>query len=434
MKKLLIIGLVSILVFPVLAFSFEEMDAEGVSFKAGPTDFTEELSIPWVEVALYPKMAERGREVFVEVRLATAVNEVKLKLDYLKEVLPLFSDDGKNWSRVIKIAPEAPAGLHASQIIVAGRGNRSIQRTLDFVVQEGALAQNTIPLTTISNVLVMENGEVIRQILPGVSVTALYKAPFYRVRLEDGREGWVEAIKVKEPIEDYYLTGCRAYQEKDYEGAIKYFKQTMELDPRHAQAQLYLAKCYLKQDDDRAAAAELKLALALDPENVQAQALADSLADKFLSNKEYDQVLELKPALMLSMIKNKMVVAAAAPAPKAKKAPAKVEAAKPAPALQASQDILNNSVELVKGARTSKGTSLTSALNSVLSLTRSLGTRIHEDGWKVVTASDGLRVVFACRQEKDGKQENENFEWKVDPDRKAAIPINDNARLLMNRW
>jgi len=432
MKKLLIIGLVSLLVFPVLAFSFEEMDAEGVSFKAGPTDFTEELSIPWVEVALYPKMAERGREVFVEVRLAAAVTEVKLKLDYLKEALPLYSDDGKNWSRVIKIAPEAPAGLHASQIIVAGRGNRSIQRTLDFVVKEDAQAQNTIPLTTISNVLVIENGEVIRQMLPGVKVTALYKAPFYRVRLEDGREGWVEAFKVKEPIDDYFLLGCRAYQEKDYAGAIKYFKQTMELDPKHAQAQLYLAKCYLKQNEDRAAAAELKLALALDPENTQAQALADSLANKFLNNKEYDQVLELKPALMLSLLKRKMEVAVVAPAPKVK-VPAKAEA-KPAPALQASQDILNNSVELVKGAKTSKGTSLTSALNSVLSLTRSLGTKIYEDGWKVVSASDGLRVIFACRQEKDGKQENENFEWKVDPDRKAAIPLNDNARLLMNRW
>jgi tetratricopeptide (TPR) repeat protein len=433
MKKLLIIGLVSFLVLPVLAFSFEEMDAEGISLKAGPTDFTEELSIPWVEAALYPKVAERGREVFVEVRLAAAVTEVKLKLDYSREALPLYSDDGKNWSRVLKVAPDAPTGLHASQIIIAGKGNRSIQRTLDFVVKESAQAQNLIPLTAISNVLVMENGEVLRQILPGVKITALYKAPFYRVRLDDGREGWVEAIKVKEPTDDYYLLGCRDYQNKDYEIAIQHFQSVVQLDPRHAQAHFFLAKCYLKQKNTRAAAEELKETLALDPENDQVRALADSLAKKFLANKEYDQVLELKPALMLSLLKSKMEVAAVAPPASKIKPAAKIEA-KPTPVLQVSQNILNNSVELVKGARTSKGTSLTSALNSVLSLTRSLGTKIHEDGWKVVSASDGLRVIFACRQEKGGNLESENFEWKVDPDRKAAIPINDNARLLMNRW
>ncbi|KAF0133846.1 MAG: hypothetical protein FD145_1056 [Candidatus Saganbacteria bacterium] len=429
MKKLLLVVLLfSLAVLPAIAF--EEMDSEGISVKAGPTDMTEELSLAWVEAALYPKVVERGKEVFIEVRLSSAVKDVKLALDAEKEYIPLFSDDNKNWSRVMKVSADIPSGLHISRVIITGKNNKQIQRSLDFAIKEdGAMANKDMPLTILNTAPVVEKGEIIRQLLPGLKVVALYKAPFYRVRLEDGKEGWIEASLVKEPVEDLYLLGCRAFQNKQLTEATGYFKQVFQYDPTHAKSHYYMSRIFYRQNKLEAAADEIKEAIRKDPEDKKAQAIADMVSDRLLNKKNYAKLFELNPQLLVQKLnenaKDKINIYAKVP----KKAVQKTAAVP-----MASKELLVDSVGMVKELKTSKGTMISSAVKSVLSLTKSLGTKIHDDGWKVVAASDGIKVVFACRQERNGKVENENFEWKIDPDRKTAAPINENARLLMNRW
>jgi len=404
------------------AFSFEDMDQDGISLKAGPTEITEELSLPWVEAVLYPRVVEKGQEIFVEVQLAAPVKSVKLDLDSGAS-LPLFSDDGKSWNRVLKVAEEVPAGIHLARVQITGKNDKSIQRTLDLIIKERLQAGTNVPLTVLNAAPVFENGEVVRQLLPGIKVTALYKAPFYRVQLDDGREGWIEASRVKEPTEELFLLGYRAYQNRDYTAAIQSFKQALQFDPRHAASHFYLAKIYWTQKKVNPAADEIKQALIYDPENGKYQALADTLAQKLMASDNYAKVLELKPALLLGKLKEKVVVAQK-----------EVKPLKAAAAPAVSREILGDSIALVKNTKTAKGTVIAKALNSVLNLTKSLGTRIFEDGWHVAAASDGMRVIYACRQEKGGKLEDENFEWKIDMDRGSAAPLNENARLLMNRW
>ncbi|MFA4967703.1 MAG: tetratricopeptide repeat protein, partial [Candidatus Margulisiibacteriota bacterium] len=243
-------------------------------------------------------------------------------------------------------------------------------------------------------------------------------------------EGWVEASRVKEPTEDLYLLGYRAFENKNYSEAINNFKQVLQYDPQNPRTHLFLARIYAKQNKIDLAADEVKAVLSQEPENQTAKYLAGVLANKYLILKDYARVFELKPQLVVAKLnenaKEKMVVEAKV----VKKSGTKVAAASPA----VSKEILTDSIGLVKSAKTSKGSSISLAINSVLSLTKSLGTKIHEDGWRVVAASDGLRVIYACRQERGGKLENENFEWKVNQDTRSAEPINENARVLMNRW
>jgi len=313
-----------------------------------------------------------------------------------------------------------------------------ICRNLDYVIKEDGVAEKNIPLTVLNNVPLFDNGQIVSQLLPGVQVTALYKAPFYRVKLDDGKEGWVEASRVKEPIDELYLLGLRAFQNKNNSGAINYFKQVLQFDPKHSQSHFYLAKIYMKEGEIDLAAAQIKQTLAQDPENAKALEMADIIARKNLAVKNYAKVFELKPQLLIDKlnekVKEKVIIEA-----KAQKSTeeAKIATALPPPPakqIQASQSILNESVNTVKNSKTNKGNLISSAINSVLSMTRSLGTRIYEDGWKVAAASDGVRVIYACRQERLGKLEDENFEWRIDQDQRSVIPLNENARLLMNRW
>lgn len=317
--------------------------------------------------------------------------------------------------------------------MIVGNNDKSIQRTLDFVVKESA--QANVSLTVLNPTSVVDGGENIRQLLPGVKVTALYKAPFYRVKLEDGKEGWVEASAVKDPTDELYLMGFRAFQNDEYTDAASYFRQALQFDPKHMQSHFYLAKIYLKQGEDNLAANELKETLAMDPQNSSALAMADTLAHKYLDAKDYSQVFELEPELLLGRLNGTAAEKVVAQVRVNRRAERRIASVPAVPKeIAVSRDIITNSIGLVKDSRTGKGSSIASAIGSVLSMTKSLGTRVVDDGWKVVAASDGPRVIYAVRQEKKGKLENEDFEWKVDQDRHSAVPLNENARLLMNRW
>lgn len=401
-KILLPVCLTALLCVPAFALNFDEMDSQTISLKAGPSDVTEELSIAWVEAALYPKNVTRGQEVFIEVKLTSRVKDVVAYLDSDGSPLPLFSDNAKDWSRVMKIPESLKGGAHLIKMVIRDAAGRTIQRSLDFVMNDPAqqAALEGVPLTVINTAIVTEKGEMVRQLLPGVKVYALTKAPFYRVKLSDGKEGWVEAQNLSDPTEELYLMGLKAFKERDYGRAASVLGKTVEYRPDHIKARLLLAQSYLKLNEKVSALGEIRAAREIAPLDPEVAALSDSLT--------------VKSAV--------------------KETPVKKMAKKPSSLPVASSTVVADSVNLVKGGRTSKGTSISSALASVLSLTKSLGTKIFEDGWQVKSAGDGLRVVFNCRQERSGKVEAENFEWKLDPDTRRVTPLNDNARLLMSRW
>lgn len=401
-KILLSVCLIFALCIPAGAVNFDEMDSQTISLKAGPSDVTEELSIAWVEAALYPKNVTRGQEVFLEVKLTSRVKEVVAYLDSDRNPLPLFSDNSKDWSRVMKIPESLKGGAHLIKMVIRDTSGRTIQRSLDFVMNDPAqqAVLEGVSLTVINTTIVADKGETVRTLLPGVKVSALTKASFYRVKLSDGKEGWVEAQNVSDPTEELYLSGLKAFKEKDYGRAAAVLGKTVEYRPDHIKARLLLVQTYLKMNEKTSALGELKAVRELAPLDPEVAALSSSLFGQMAVRET--PVRKAMPAVVLTKMANTIVV--------------------------------SDSVNLVKGGKTSKGTAISSALASVLSLTKSLGTKIFEDGWQVKSASDGLRVVFNCRQERSGKVEAENFEWKLDPDTRRVTPLNDNARLLMSRW
>ena len=478
------------------AIYFDNMDAEGVSLKAGPTYMTEDLSIAWLESIIYPKNVESGKELFVEVRSTSKVKAVEAIFDFDSEPLKLFSDDQINWSRVYKVPRNIYSGAHVVRYEIEGLRGGKIQRTLDFAVggDAGYFAQGGFPVSILKSALVIDDGgKVVEQLLSGVRVRALYRAPFYRVVLEDGREGWVEGIKIAEPAEELYLMGYKAFIEKDYLKALDCYKRVVDLEPFNLKAHFWLAKTYLKQGEENKTLKHLEYVLERDPGNADAQILADDLAIKYCSLsedlsrlKKYKQaimvlkkVAVLKPnsaspwlqigdlhkrngnlagakeaytqALRLEPLNGRALaalgakhgglqyIAMAKASPqekiiaKRKVIDRKEESFKKIAGIPP-QEVAKDSILVVKALKTQRGTLVTSAIASVLKLTKSLGTQIKEDGWKVVVAPGGYLVAFACRQERAGKTEKEDFIWKVDVDSRKAVAINDNAKLLMSRW
>ena len=482
--------------FSAQAVYFDSMDAEGVSLKAGPTDMTEDLSIAWLESIVYPKNVESGKELFVEVKSTSKVKAVEAVFDFDSNPLKLFSDDQINWSRVYKIPRNVYSGAHVVRLEIEGLRGGKIQRTLDFAVggDAGYFAQGGFPVSILKSALVIDDsGKVVEQLLSGVRVRALYRAPFYRVVLGDGREGWVEGVKIAEPAGELYLMGYKAFLEKDYLKALDCYKRVVELEPYNLKARFWLAKTYLKQGEENKALKHLEYVLKHDPENADAQILADDLALKYYSlsgdlvrfkkykqaimilkkvailkpnsattwlqiadlckksgdlekSKEaYKQALRVDPinrkalaalgvrrdglrvARSIGVSPKKTVIAKRQAVSKKKESFEKIAKIPP-------QGVATNSISVVKAAKTKKGTLVTSAISSVLKLTRSLGTQITEEGWKVVVAPGGYLVTFACLQERAGKTENEAFTWKVNVDSRKAVAINENAKLLMSRW
>jgi len=505
MKKVLGVLLLTVfLSISAQAVYFDDMDSEGVSIKAGPTDMTEDLSIAWMEAVLYPKNVEAGRELFLEFKATSKVKEVKAYFDFDKNPFVLFSDDGLNWSRVYKLPKGVYSGAHVARLEIEGLRGSKIQRTLDFAVggDSGYFAQGGFPISVLKSAMVFdEKGRPVEQLLSGVKVRALYRAPFYRVVLEDGREGWVEGINIVEPSEELYMMGYKAFMSRDYVKALDCYKRVVELEPFNSKARFWLVKSYLKQGEENKALKHLEYVIKHDPENADAQHLADDLSAKYISLagslvgfKKYEQALLVykkivlinpnsasawlqigdlnnkmgnlqmskeayKQALRVDPVNSQALAAlgikrgetsyaASKPVVKAEKVAArpmrtdqrrvasfdrKKETFRKLASIPP-QEVATDSITVVKGARTNKGTVVTSAIDSVLKLTRSLGTQINEEGWKVVAAPGGYLVTFACLQERAGKSEQEDFTWKVNVDSRKAVAINQNAKLLMSRW
>ena len=475
-----------------LAISFKDFDEEGVSLKAGPTDVVEGLSIAWVEAALYPKRVEKGQELFLEVKLTSKVEKVYAQLDFgnTSEKVELSSNDGFSWTGVSKTPPNIVEGGHLAQIIIQGKKEKQITRTLDFVVLAGdttTAKASEFDITTLTEVSFVGDEGSIKKLGKGEKIAAFFKAPFYRVKLKDGTEGWVEASIVKEPTEEFYFRGYKFYSNREYDKAANSYSQAIRLDPSYTKAHYWLAKTYLKLGKDLLAKDQLIEVMKQDSNFTGARRLASLLVDNYykaaldnLGNKNYkgaltnlNNVLALNPNMLSAWIKLGEVHAIVGSKDEAKVAwrealkidpedknvrsllgyndsVAKIEkepvrVASASKKLETKKDLTNNnnavskdfvkdSIKLVQVSKTTRGTSVVSAIKSVIALTKSLGTKVDEVGWNVSAMENGFLVQYACRQQRKGRVEAENFDWRIDPDSRRVIALNDNAKLLMTRW
>ena len=346
----------------------------------------------------------------------------------------------------------------------------------------------SLTVTSTCSALVGASGRILYK---GQKVVGFSKVPWYKVVFEDGEEGWIMASLVKEPADEYFELGLQSYHEQNYKVAIEYFQDLTEMETNSVRGNLWLAKSYFIEGDIDSAYREIKQAIRLNDRDINTRVFANSLAEKYFTLARakylgrkyneaiaaYQKALDLNPKASSSWVElgksysrlgfnlsarnawrealsldpsNKEIYALlgveANPAmiAAAKSSPAKqvkAASAAKAPVITANLEkpevktaapaMANDSLQIVKGEKTQKGTSIESALKSVIALTKSFGTPVMEKGWQIKKNGGKFLVRFLCEQ---GEGVIETFEWLVDVDTKHVSASNANAQLLMNRW
>lgn len=294
------------------------------------------------------------------------------------------------------------------------------------------------PLKIKARAFVFDQGRKIAELSPGDKVVGLFQAPFYRVKLANGKEGWIEAALLENSNADVMSQGYQAYQKRDYKKAISYFKKAVELKAKDFNAYFWLSASYLAEGNNDLAVSNINQALKLDPNNRQGKKYAESLASlyfgngkKYLKNQHYmnavlafKRVLELKPSSKITQ--EKYVYARKMLGYNENQAVSKEKIMSP--------KIVKRYINKVENTRTYRGTSIRSALRSLLSLLKSSGTKVYVDGWRVRHKSTHYLVSYICRREVEGEAQIERFDWKVGRHIHSVTPVSNNARLLMRRW
>ena len=456
--------------------AYADFDRENISIKAGPTEPGEGLSIVWVESIIYPKLVDKEEYISLSVRTAASVKGVRATTDFSRKSIDLTSNDGKSWTGVYKIPEKISEGVHIVRYHVQGNKG-GIQRTVDFFVDHSPKSEEKIvadaakdvvkangwPLTVNATCTAL-TGNSTRTIKAGQIVIGVSKVSGYRVMFEDGKEGWIAAENIKEPTEDYYMLGYSAYKEKNYPLAAKYYQEATDFNPKFVKAYLWLAKSYIAMDKIDLARNAIASALAQDDRDISIRVIADLVATNLFAkghqsfiarkNKEaianYQKGLTLKPETVSAWIElgeSYRYLGLESEAKTAFRSALKYDTNNPrlfsllglesrvalrAPSHYKVADAIgNDSLTLVKAGKTKKGTKIESALNSVVALTKSLGTPVDVKGWNIRKQGQKFLVSYSCDQ---GGGLNESFDWLVDVDTKFVSPNNDNARLLMSRW
>ncbi|MFA4858768.1 MAG: tetratricopeptide repeat protein [Candidatus Margulisiibacteriota bacterium] len=317
-------------------------------------------------------------------------------------------------------------------------------------------------------------------------IIGLYKEPWYRVRFADGTEGWVIASAVEEPAEDFYRQGYSDFVRGDFENAAQNYQKALMVDANLHKARYWLAKTYIKAGKDSQAADELAALLKLDPTNYNAGILATRLADQYFSRAHgdfmagsyqkalmaYQKALELKSSFVTAQIELGQCYQRLGFAAKAREAwvaafvldpenqsvrafldmgkseiadtlveKAEVATDKSAEISAAGVSVgaadYSMSIDVIKNARTQKGTSIHRALADVLVLTRSFGTLVKEKGWMAESKDNRVLVSYTVLQDQSGSGKSfkeEYFSWAVDQATQNVIPLNKNAKMLMSSW
>jgi len=490
MKRIIL--LVSIVcLFSVAAFAekYDVINQQDISIKAGPTEPSESLSMVWLESYLYPKNVKDDRVIALGVKLPSKVSVVSASFDFMGHPVFLSSLDGKNWTAVFQVPENTPQGLHIVRYDIKN-AQGSIQRTLDFFVNDTKVKNKNkdkiaageatelqgIPLTVTATYTAYVDG-LSRILYAGQKVTGISKVPFYKIILSDGAEGWVPATMVKEPVEEFYQLGYQSYKTGNYKAAAQYYKKTVAIDPGFVKGRMWLAKSYYKMGSLDAAHDAVLAALSIDDNDMPSRLFAQTLARDYykIANAKFSQgryneaiaayqrVLNLKPQSYASWIElgksyeklgfYQEARSAWKEALKANPEDASVYALlkieynpKAASAVAAAKTInlamspvsqglppalADDSLAVVKAKKTKKGSSIETALKSVIALTKSLGTPVAEKGWEVKKQGKSFLVAYLVEQ---GAGVMEAFEWMVDVDTKSVSAHNENARVLMSRW
>lgn len=484
MKKAWLVLLICVFAIGA-AFSLDaSSDRENISLKAGPTEPGEGLSLVWIEAIVYPKTVKGEKVISLGLRTASRVKEVLASFDFSANPISLSTNDNMSWSTTYALPDTATVGVHVVRYKILGNNGGTIQRTVEFFIEkQGWMPRNVSSVTTgekvkttgwpltVTATCTALSGTSTRQLQTGSILIGISKVPWYKVMFDDGREGWVSASYVKEPTEDYFYMGYRAYQARKYASAAKYYRDAVTINPQLVKGYVWLAKSYIAVGDLASAADAVKQSLQLSPRDIDCRVVANTLAKRYLSlantryreKKYHEAVAAYREALALdpnsakawvdlgeSLLKlgldreakdawreglrydpqNSQLLAAL----KIKGVDLTV--------LRSDEDVkekrgavsslvAEDSLRLVKDERTSKGTKIESAIKSVISLTKSIGTPIAERGWKIKRQGEKFLVSYLCEQ---GGGASESFDWMVDVDTKRVVPHNDNARLLMSRW
>ena len=264
MKKRFIIAGLLFLILPLAVMAAENqiIRREELSLKAGPTDPGEELSMVWLESYVFPKnVSSNDRVISLGVRTTSKVESVEASFDFSGKTIALSSHDGLTWTGAFMVPNNTSSGLHVAKYVIQGEKG-SVRRTVEFFVdnQRGFAQEKTgvsfgevvqaksWPLTVTANTAAL-TGKSVRKVYAGQKLVGLYKMPWYKVIFEDGKEGWLAASVVEEPLDKYYKFGYQAYQNKKYSMAIDYYKDAIAIDPSFIKGYLWLSKSYLKNGD-----------------------------------------------------------------------------------------------------------------------------------------------------------------------------------------
>ncbi|MFH1361286.1 MAG: tetratricopeptide repeat protein [bacterium] len=468
------------------------INPEDISIKAGPTEPSEHVQLVWLESYVFPKVVTGQRIISLGVRGTSQLQGVSASFDFGGGEIVLSSNDSLYWSGAFELPANVLPGLHVVRYKIAGR-HGNIRRTVEFFVEGNkeedlgisrgeAVEVRSWPLTIVATGAALVGGSS-RIMFPGQQVVGVSKVPWYKVIFADGEEGWVSTSIVKEPLSEFYKLGYQAYIDGDYSRAVGHYKDCVAVDPGFVKAHFWLAKSYYRLNDLDAAYSALQEAARLDERNIDTKILASTLAKKFSAqaSKNYNEgryneavassqkAVELKPTLiaewvqlgksynnlglkeearfawraalkhdpqnktLLALVGGTQPVALASlkkdiVAPKVASKPKENKALSLPVVASASVD---DSLEIVRDSTTNRGTKVETALKSVVSLTKSLGTPVVEKGWEAVKQGDKYLVKYLCEQ---GAGVVETFEWLVDIDTKKLSASNDNARLLMKRW
>ena len=458
---------------------YDNYSYQDVSVKAGPTNPGEELALPWVEVFIAPKEVDVDGDFLLSVSLAGKVKKVLAQIDQLKEQ-PLSSDNLTRWNGIFKLPKNIKSGIHFVKFTIIGNDSKEINRTLAFRAYRNINIDKNdyaYPVTIKNDTNISRN----KGFKAGQNVQAIYKQTYFYVKGGNGLEGWVREEDIGEPLQDIYFAAYRAFAAADYNQAIALYKKVIELDSGNANAHYWLAKAYEKVQEDEKTIEHLKMALEIDPFHEGANWKAGSICrDYFQIGKRaaaqmyykraveiFEQIVALRPASISYRVELGKTYEKLGQKDKSQEVFKQILLYDPDNQLahqllntnyyklladqelmidQAEKDRIDPSsdappnkiaqkyINLVKGNRTGKGTLVGQALRSVISMTKSLGTPIYEDGWKTSLVPEGFLVTYACRQERLGKFEAEDFTFKVDLDSLKVTPWNNNAKLLMLRW
>ncbi|MFC1511485.1 hypothetical protein ACFL5U_03780, partial [Candidatus Margulisiibacteriota bacterium] len=423
MRKLSFFLVWLLLASVVYAAGMSVIKPEDLSLKAGPTQPGEGLSLAWLETYVYPKAVGADRLISLGIRTVSRVEAVAATFDFGKDIVALDSDDGLDWSGAYQLPDNVPAGLHIVRYSIAG-SQGSVERTVEFFLEDVIKAKETAAGSSQGEIVDMQGWmltvvatspamtrRTVRTLQPGQGVFGLYKIPWYKVIFEDGEEGWVSAAAVKEPVDEFFDLGREAYHNDNYPAAIEWFKNSVAVNEDFVAGYIWLAKSYYRVGDLESANQAVTTAMSLDNRNIDAKIVATTLAQEYYKLAQYkhklkrfheavaayQRVVKLKPDSTTSWIAMGKAYGQLGFPQEARDAWRMALKEQPGnrelhallsirssasvtlasqPAHDISPALADDSLTILRRQKTKKGTSIESALKSVIALTKSFGTPV----------------------------------------------------------